>query len=91
MSLLAIERPHRLGREEARRRTEKMAEQMRRELAIECDWDGDVLNFRRPGADGHIAVHEQMISIEIRLSMFLVMLRSTLERDVHAYFDHYFE
>lgn len=79
--------PHRLGRDEAKRRIERGLEAIRAEIApyvtsIEYRWDGYRLEFRaaalRQRIAGRIEVHEEFVRVEFDLPRLLHLLAKTI-------------
>ncbi|MBK1700072.1 polyhydroxyalkanoic acid system family protein [Thiococcus pfennigii] len=78
MSRIHFTRRHCLGVEEARVRIAQVAERLEREFHVVCQWQGNRLAFRRPGASGSIDVGEDAVTLDIRLGLPLSLMRHTI-------------
>jgi putative polyhydroxyalkanoate system protein len=79
MANIHIERPHKLGREEARSKIEQIAVDLKRELHADYEWQGDTLVFKRSGASGTIQIDEEDIVIDVKLGMALGLIKAKIE------------
>jgi putative polyhydroxyalkanoate system protein len=82
-----IRKRHQLDRETILARVEELADKFAEELAAECHWRGERMEFERSGASGFIAVGESSLEIEVRLGMLLSPLRSKIEGSIESYLD----
>jgi putative polyhydroxyalkanoate system protein len=57
---------------------------------VECEWNGNTLNFHRSGVDGHIKVNPKSIHVFADLGFFLSALKSPIEREINRYLDEEF-
>lgn len=87
MAHIHIEREHGLGLEEARRQIDLVAETLQGELQARFHWEGDRLEFERPGASGVIAVAADRVTLDIRLGLLLRPLKGTIERTITEQLD----
>jgi hypothetical protein len=90
---LVVSIPHRLGRQEARRRLDSGIGRIRPELAglvntLDYSWDGDNLNFRTVAMwqtiTGRIEVLEDAVRIEIDLPWMMRLLGDTIMKQVRG-------
>jgi hypothetical protein len=90
---LVVSIPHRLGRQEARRRLENGIGRIRPELAglvntLDYSWDGDNLNFHTVAMwqtiTGRIEVLEDAVRIEIDLPWMMRLLGDTIVKQVRG-------
>lgn len=84
---ITVERTHSLGLAAAREKAEKLADKLAREYDVKCRWNGDVLEFKRSGADGQIAVGETSVRVEVKLGLLLSPLGSTIRREIEQSLD----
>jgi putative polyhydroxyalkanoate system protein len=82
-----IERQHGLGLEEARRQIDQVADTLRDQLQARFHWEGDRLEFERPGAHGVIEVAENRVTLDIRLGLLLRPIKGTIERTITEQLD----
>lgn len=90
---LIVSIPHRLGREEAKRRLDSGIGRLRPELgqfvsALDYGWEGDTLNFNAAAMwqtiTGRIDVLEEAIRIEIDLPWLMQLLGDTVVKQVRS-------
>src|SRR6266851_8654647 len=90
---LIVSIPHRLGREEAKRRLDSGISRIRPELAglvsaLDYSWDQDRLNFRAVAVwqaiTGAIEVLDDVVSIEIDLPWMMRLLGDTIMKQVRG-------
>jgi hypothetical protein len=90
---LVVSIPHRLGREEAKRRLDSGLGRIRPELAglvstLDYNWDGDNLTFRAVAMwqtiAGRIEVLEDAVRIEIDLPWMMRLLGDTILKQVRG-------
>ena len=63
---------------------------MKEEFDLDYDWDGDVMNFKRPGVSGELSLDSKEVSLDITLGLLLFALKPSIEREVHRFFDENF-
>ena len=90
MSDISIRRQHGKTRAEARASAEHMAAELKEEFDLDYAWDGDVMNFQRPGVVGELSLDNQEVSLDIRLGLLFFALKPSIEREVHRFFDENF-
>jgi putative polyhydroxyalkanoate system protein len=85
--------PHRLGRQEARRRLDSGLDRLRRELSVllsglDYHWQGDTLNFTASAMwqrlTGRIEVLDDAVRVEIELPWVMQLLRDTIAKRVRG-------
>jgi len=90
---LIVSIPHRLGRQEARRRVDSGISRLRPELAglvstLDYSWEADRLNFRAAAMwqtiTGAIEVLDDAIRIEIDLPWVMRLLADTIAKQVRG-------
>ena len=87
MATVKITRKHQLERDKVRDEIQSLAEKLSKELSANYQWQGDRLEFKRSGANGHIDIGDAEVDIEIKLNMLLSPLKSTIEKTVNDYLD----
>ncbi len=87
MARITVERSHNLGREGARAKAEELAERLAQEYAVRYQWNGDVLEFKRSGADGSIEVGDDSVRVELKLGLMLSALSGTIKREIEKGLD----
>jgi Putative polyhydroxyalkanoic acid system protein (PHA_gran_rgn) len=90
---LIVSIPHRLGREEAKRRLDRGIGRLRPELgplvsALDYGWEGDRLNFSAAAMwqtiTGRIDVLDDAVRIEIDLPWIMQLLSDTVAKQVRG-------
>ena len=90
---LIVSIPHRLGRQEAKRRLDSGISRLRPELAglvstLDYSWEGDRLNFRAAAMwqtiTGGIEVLDDAVRIEIDLPWLMRLLADTVTKQVRG-------
>ncbi|UTW09567.1 polyhydroxyalkanoic acid system family protein [Pseudomonas benzenivorans] len=87
MTRIAVERPHSLGREAAREKAEQLAERLARDFDVQYRWSGDILEFKRSGADGRIEVGEDRVRVELKLGLLLSAMGGSIKRQIEEVLD----
>ncbi|HWS12380.1 MAG TPA: polyhydroxyalkanoic acid system family protein [Rhodocyclaceae bacterium] len=90
MSDILIRRTHALTPKKARLAAERIAAQLGEEFDLACEWDGDVLRFRRTGVSGELALHRRELEIRARLGFLLLALKPRIEQEIHRFCDENF-
>lgn len=91
MSQIEIQRKHQLPIDDAKARVERVAAQIANRFDIDYAWQGDTLNFQRPGVDGRIAVAAREIRVQARLGLLLFALRPAIEHEIRRVMDKEFD
>jgi len=82
MADIRIARPHGLPLSRARAAAQAAADDLAREYALTCNWQGDTLHFQRSGVQGRIEVSPSQIAVEIRLGLLLKGFKASIEQSV---------
>lgn len=91
MSVLTISIPHQLERAEARKRTEEMVAQFRKEYGgavgqLEERWTGDTMDFNftamGQSVSGRAHIEDRSVRLEIELPWMLSMLAGGLKKSI---------
>lgn len=82
MADIRIARPHVFPLSRARAAAQDAADELSKEYALTCNWQGDTLHFQRSGVQGSIEVSPSQIAVEIRLGLLLKGVRKTIEQRV---------
>lgn len=73
---------HKLSHAAAKNAAQQVAEDLSAEYGLECEWDGDVLNFSRSGVKGSLTLEDKAAHIDIKLGMMLSMFSAKIEEQV---------
>jgi putative polyhydroxyalkanoate system protein len=82
MANIHIKQRHHLAHDDARKRVEEIAQDLKRRLNADYSWKGDSLNFYRSGASGSIEVGEDSIEFKIKLGMMLAPMKGKIEEAI---------
>ena len=88
MARIIVERTHTLGREVARAKAEQLAVRMEREYGVRCQWQGDVMEVRRSGADGRIEVEEDRVRVLLNLGFLLSAMGGSIRAQIERSLDN---
>jgi len=88
---VVIRREHELGVEEAKRRVDKVAEELGGRLNLSSTWDGDHLRVRGFGVNGRIIVDAQSVEVHVRLGLAMSMMREPIRSAIEESIDHYID
>lgn len=78
---------HSIGKEEARKAAEEIAQDIGEKISASYRWEGDELRFERTGAKGSIQVSDEEVRVQVSLSFMLRPLKGTIESKIRAYMD----
>ena len=92
MATIEMEKKHTLGKEEARKKAEELADKMKEKLGIEWAWSGDRINFEAKsgaakGSKGHVNVSDSAIRVEVDLPFMLRPLKGMVESKIKEKLD----
>jgi putative polyhydroxyalkanoate system protein len=87
MATIRIERPHRMSRADAKALVERVARDLEQRFDLAWRFDGDDVQFARPGVSGHMHVGDTNFVLEARLGLLLSPLKGAIERQVNARLD----
>lgn len=87
MARIIVERTHSLGRDAARRKAEQLAANLATDFGVRCQWQGDVLEVRRSGADGRIEVEENRVRVQLNLGLLLSAMGSNIQGQIERALD----
>ena len=91
MPSIDIIRNHSVPLAEAKRKVQRVADHIASKFDVTCHWEGNTLQFRRSGVDGHIKVSARQIHVTAQLGFLLSALRGPVEREIHRYIDDEFD
>jgi putative polyhydroxyalkanoate system protein len=82
MADILIAREHNLGLDLALNQMEALAHLLVEELDARCAWDGNRLEFTRPGATGSVEVTETLLTLEVYLGFLLRPFKDRIEQRI---------
>ena len=87
MAVISIAKKHSLSHRSAKDVAERVAKDLKKRFELDYAWDGDDVEFERPGISGRMHVGKQTISLDVRLGLLLTPLKPAIEREIHATLD----
>ena len=91
MASIEILRSHSKPVKDAKKSVDRVAKHIADKFDVQSRWDGNTLHFSRSGVDGSIAVSAKQISVSVNLSFMLMMLKGSVEKEIHRYMDDEFK
>lgn len=82
MPSIDIQHDHSKTPKQARKAIEDVARKLAERFGIEYEWDGDTLNFVRPGVDGKIKLSPNKLHVTAQLGFLLSALRGPIESEI---------
>lgn len=90
MHSIDIKRSHNLEHSKAKTAVQHVADHIAEKFDVECEWNGNTLNFQRSGVDGHIKVNAKSIHVIADLGFFQSAFKSMIENEIKRYLDQEF-
>jgi len=90
MADIDISREHSLGLAGARAAAEKLADDLGKRFGLTGEWNGDDLDFERPGVSGRLSVTDTHVRLEVALGFMLKAMKGSIESAVHHEVDKLF-
>ncbi len=87
MANIHIKRQHHLAHDEARKRVEEIAMDLKKKLNADYAWKGDSLQFKRSGASGSIELGVDSIELNVKLGMMLAPMKGKIESAIREKLD----
>jgi putative polyhydroxyalkanoate system protein len=87
MPTISVAKKHAMSHRKARDVAERIAKDLKQRFALDYAWDGDDVDFERPGVSGRMHVGKDSISLNVQLGLLLTPLKGAIEREIHAQLD----
>ena len=87
MPKICVSRTHTLPHKKAKDAAEKIARDLKARFALDYAWDGDTIEFERPGVTGALRVKEDCIELDVSLGLLLTPLKGSIEKEITAQLD----
>ena len=87
MAVISIARKHTLSHRKAKAAADRIAKDLKERFALDYTWEGDEVDFERPGVTGRMHVGKDTISLDVNLGFLLTPLKPAIEREIHAALD----
>jgi putative polyhydroxyalkanoate system protein len=91
MASIDIKRTHSKPLKDAKKSVERVAKHIADKFDVEYEWSGNTLEFNRSGVDGSIAVSTKHVHVSVNLSFMLMMIKGSVEKEIHRYLEDEFE
>ena len=83
---MRIRRNHNLGLDEARKRADRIADDLRKQFPISSNWQGDALHVKGNGVNGELRVDDSHFELNVKLGFALKLMegpiRSMIEKTI---------
>ncbi|HEV8258360.1 MAG TPA: polyhydroxyalkanoic acid system family protein [Casimicrobiaceae bacterium] len=90
MSAISIKRRHKLDHKKAKAAAEKIARDLNKRFDLAYEWDGDHIEFERPGLSGSLHVGKTDVRLDVELSFLLFALKGPIEQEINKQLDALF-
>jgi putative polyhydroxyalkanoate system protein len=90
MPTIAIKRRHKLEPKKAKAAAQKVIKDLSARYQLACSWDGDQVQFERPGVSGRMQLGRTEILLDVHLSFLMTPLKSPIERAINEELDRLF-
>ena len=87
MASISIAKQHALTHKKAKDIAEKIAKDLKHRFDLDYAWDGDHVDFERPGVSGRMLVSKDAIRLDVHLGFLLTPLKGAIEREIHKQLD----
>lgn len=87
MATISIARKHALSHKKAKAVAEKIAKDLNKRFELAYEWEGDHVDFERPGVSGRMLVGKDQISLDVSLGWLLTPLKPAIEREITSQLD----
>ena len=90
MPAISIRRRHKLDPKKAKAAAQKVVKDLSARYQLACSWDGDQVQFERPGVSGRMHLGKSEIVLDVQLSFLMTPLKSPIERAINEELDRLF-
>jgi putative polyhydroxyalkanoate system protein len=87
MATISIARKHTLSHKKAKAVAEKIAKDLNKRFDLDYEWEGDHVNFARPGVTGRMLVGKDKLQLDVQLGLLLTMLKPVIEKEIVTQLD----
>ena len=87
MATISIARKHTLSHRKAKAVAEKIAKDLNKRFDLDYEWEGDHVNFARPGVTGRMLVGKDRLKLDVELGFLLSMLKPVIEKEIVSQLD----
>ena len=86
---MKIKRQHTLGIEEAKRRVDRVADELGGKLGLASEWEGDHLRVHGKGVSGRILVSDDSVEVHVHVGFAMMMFREPIRAAIEGSIDEY--
>ncbi|MCB1568908.1 MAG: polyhydroxyalkanoic acid system family protein [Xanthomonadales bacterium] len=90
MASIDIRHPHTRSLAQARKAVTRVADKIQQRFEVACAWNGDTLEFERPGVNGEIQLHPHEVRVQVNLGFLLMALRGPIESEIQRHLEREF-
>ena len=90
MSDIHIVRTHSMPLKKAKDAANDFAKQLKAKFDLAFEWEGDTLNFQRPGAQGTLTLGKSEVVIDVTLGFLLKAFKGTMTGHINDNLDKLF-
>jgi len=90
MGTLEISKKHQLSHKKAKAAAQKVADDLKARFDLDYEWNGDCIEFERPGLSGELHVDPSEVRLECQLGFLLSALKPMLEAEINKEFGKHF-
>ena len=87
MSVIRVNRTHRLALEEARTLAEELVVNLAQEFGVKYHWEDETVKFKGAGAKGHMTVLADRVELKMELGFLLKPFKSKIENSIKRRLD----
>jgi len=87
MPSISVTRKHDLPQKKAKAAAEKIAKDLQKRFGLDYAWNGECIEFNRPGVTGTMTVGKDHIKLEADLGWLLTPLKPKIEDEIVAQLD----
>lgn len=84
---MRIRRSHNLGMEEARKRADRIAADLKQQFSLRSTWHGDAMKVSGNGVNGQLMVAADSIELDVRLGFALKLMEGPIRSVIEATID----
>jgi len=84
---MKIRRSHNLGLEEARKRADLIAADLREQFSLRSQWQGDALHVQGNGVSGQLHVDDHAIELDVKLGFALKLMEGPIRSAIETMID----
>ena len=87
MAVISIAKKHALSHRSAKSVADRIARDLTKRFELDYAWNGDPVDFERPGISGRMYVGKDAISLDVKLGLLLTPLKPAIEREIPSTLD----